>query len=60
MSDLWTYNFICMSDHSTMNLELSKQIGYIPKCLKCNSNMIMRYSINNDGDIWMNSAILHE
>ncbi len=49
-----------MSDHSTMNLELSKQIGYIPKCLKCNSNMIMRYSINNDGDIWMNSAILHE
>lgn len=60
MNDIWTYNFICMSDSSTMNLELSKQIKYIPKCLKCNSNMIMRYSINNDGDIWMNSAILHE
>lgn len=57
---LYTYSFICMKDKSVMNLEISRELDYIPKCLKCNGNMILRYSINNDGEIWMNSAILHE
>ena len=57
---LYTYNLLCMSDRSELNIELSREIDFIPKCLKCNKTMILRYSINNDGDIWMNSAIMHE
>ena len=57
---LYTYNFLCRQDQSTMNLELSKELDYIPQCLKCNARMVLRYSINNDGEIWMNSAIMHE
>ncbi len=57
---LYTYSYLCMQDRSIMLLELSKELDYIPKCLKCARDMIMRYSINNDGDIWMNDDILHE
>lgn len=57
---LYTYNFICMKDRSTMNLEISKKLDYLPKCLKCDQSMTLRYSINDDGDIWMNSAIMHD
>ena len=57
---LYTYNFICMKDRSELNLELSRELDYLPKCLKCGKSMILKYSINNDGEIWMNSAILHE
>jgi hypothetical protein len=57
---IFTYNFLCMSDKSEMNIELSKELDFLPKCLKCNKTMILKYSINNDGDIWMNSAIMHD
>jgi NAD-dependent SIR2 family protein deacetylase len=57
---IYTYNFYCKKDKSTMNLEISKKLDYIPSCLKCNSNMIIRYSINEYGELWMNSAIMHE
>ena len=57
---LYTYSFICMIDRSELNLELSKELDYLPKCLKCNKSMVIRYSINNNGDIWMNSAIMHD
>jgi hypothetical protein len=57
---LYTYGFYCSKDKSEMTLELSKELDYIPSCLKCNSRMIIRYSIDNDGSIWMNSAIMHE
>jgi hypothetical protein len=57
---IYTYSFICMTDRSEMNIELSRELDFIPKCLKCHKNMIIRYSINNDGDIWMNSAIMHD
>lgn len=57
---IFTYNFLCISDRSEMNIELSRELDFIPKCLKCNKNMIIRYSINDNGEIWMNSAIMHE
>jgi len=57
---IFTYNFLCMSDRSEMNIELSRELDFLPKCLKCNKTMILKYSINNDGDIWMNSAIMHD
>lgn len=60
MDPIFTYNLLCTYDKSEMNLEISRELDYIPKCLKCNKNMILRYSINNDGEIWMNSAIMHE
>lgn len=56
--ELFTYSFICMKDKSELNMEISRQLDYIPQCLKCGQNMIIRYSINNDGEIWLNSAIL--
>ena len=60
MDPIYTYNLLCMTDRSELNIELSREIDFIPKCLKCNRVMILRYSINNDGDIWMNSAIMHD
>ena len=41
-------------------LEVSRELDYIPKCLKCARDMVIRYSINDNGDIWMNENILHE
>jgi hypothetical protein len=61
MSDpLYTYAFYCKKDKSEMTLELSKELDYIPSCLKCNGKLTIRYSIDNNGSIWMNSAIMHE
>ena len=57
---VYTYSFFCKKDKSIMNLDLSRELDYIPSCLKCNSNMIIRYSIDNNGELWMNSAIMHE
>jgi hypothetical protein len=57
--NLFTYSFICMRDKSVMDLELGRELNYIPKCLKCNGNMTIRFSINNDGEVWMNEAILN-
>jgi hypothetical protein len=57
---LYTYGYLCMYDKSEMNIELSKEIDFEPRCLKCNGNMTIRYSIDNYGEIWMNSSIMHE
>ena len=57
---IYTYSFLCKQDSSTMLLELSKELDYLPQCLKCNKTMILRYSIDDNGSIWMNSAIMHE
>ncbi len=60
MDPIFTYSFLCKYDNSEMNIELSRELDFFPKCLKCNKTMILRYSINNDGEIWMNSAVMHE
>jgi len=57
---IFTYNFLCMYDRSEMNIELSRELDFIPVCLKCASEMTIRYSIDNHGEIWMNSSIMHE
>jgi hypothetical protein len=57
---LYTYNFVCMKDRSEMNIELSTQIGYKPKCLKCGGYMILRYSIDDSGELYMNDDILND
>lgn len=57
---LYTYSYICMQDKSIMLLELSKELEYIPKCLKCAREMILRYSIGDNGELWMNEEILHD
>ena len=57
---IFTYNLVCMKDQSQLNIEISREIDYIPKCLKCNGNMTFRYSIDNNGEIWMNDAILRD
>ena len=57
---IFTYSFLCMYDRSEMNIELSRELDFAPKCLKCNGKMTIRYSIDNDGEIWMNSSIMHE
>jgi hypothetical protein len=60
MDPIYTYNYLCMQDQSEMNIELSREIDFIPRCLKCNSDMVIRYSIDNDGELWMNYSIMHE
>jgi hypothetical protein len=57
---IFTYGFLCMDDRSEMTIELSRELDFVPKCLKCNGKMTIRYSIDNDGEIWMNSSIMHE
>jgi hypothetical protein len=57
---IYTYNYLCMYDRSEMNIELSREIDFEPRCLKCASNMTLKYSIDNDGEIWMNFSIMHE
>ena len=55
----YTYSFICKCG-SVLDLELSKEIGYMPKCLRCNSSRLqLRYSIIN-GEIYMNDDILRD
>jgi hypothetical protein len=49
-----------MYDRSEMNIELSREIGFEPRCLKCNGKMVIRYSIDNDGELWMNFSIMHD
>ena len=54
----YTYSFICKCRAETY-MELSKEIDYKPKCLKCNSTqLLLRYTIIH-GDLWM-SDDLHE
>jgi hypothetical protein len=57
---IYTYSYLCMYDRSVMNIELSREIDFEPRCLKCNGEMTIRYSIDNYGEIWMNSSIMHE
>jgi hypothetical protein len=57
---IYTYNFLCMYDRSEMNIELSREIDFEPVCLKCSQDMVLKYSIDNDGEIWMNFSIMHE
>ena len=41
-------------------MELSKELDYRPKCLKCGSSQLqLRYTIIY-GSLWMNDDILHE
>ena len=55
----YTYSFICKCG-AVLNLELSKEIHYNPKCLRCNSSRLqLRYSIIL-GDLWMNDEILRD
>ena len=55
----YTYSFICKCG-AVLDLELSKEIHYNPKCLKCNSSRLqLRYSIIL-GDLWMNDEILRD
>ena len=36
------------------------KLTYIPECLLCGEQMFMMYSINPQGEIWMNKALLLE
>ena len=55
----YTYSFICKCK-SELYIEISREIDFTPKCLKCNSSRLqLRYSIIH-GEIWMNEAIFHE
>jgi hypothetical protein len=36
------------------------KLTYIPECLQCGELMFMMYSIDPDGAIWMNKALLIE
>ena len=55
----YTYSFICNCG-ATLDLELSKEIYYTPKCLKCNSSRLqLRYSIIH-GEVYMNDDILRD
>ncbi len=59
MSNSHTYNFICKC-RAELNVEISREIDFAPKCLKCGSTKLtLKYSIIN-GDIWMNESIMHE
>jgi hypothetical protein len=60
IDQLHTYSFSCSNDNSIMSIEISRELDYTPKCLKCNRTMHLRYSISNDGEVWMNSGIMHE
>ena len=55
----YTYSFICKCKAETY-IELSKEIDYNPKCLKCNSSrLVLRYTII-DNQLWLNNSVLHE
>jgi hypothetical protein len=40
-------------------MEVTKLLS-IPECLLCGEQMYMMYSINPQGEIWMNKALLLE
>jgi hypothetical protein len=53
----YLYSFYCKCG-SVLDLDLSHEISYEPKCLKCNSSRLqLRYSIIQ-GELWMNDEIL--
>ena len=55
----YTYSFICKCK-AELYMELSKELDYRPKCLKCGSSqLVLRYTIIH-GSLWMNDDILHE
>jgi hypothetical protein len=60
MDSLYTYSYLCKQDKSILNLDLSREIDYIPSCLKCNTKMIIRYSVDPNGELWMNYSVMHE
>ena len=43
-----------------MEMNIMHELDYIPTCLFCNKFMTISYSINPDGEIWMNSALLNK
>ncbi len=54
----YTYSYFCKCGSETY-MELSKELDYKPKCLKCNSSqLILRYTVIH-GELWM-SPDLHE
>ena len=54
----YTYGWICICK-SEMEMHISK-LTYIPECLQCGELMFMMYSIDPDGAVWMNKALLIE
>lgn len=55
----WTYSFICKCK-AMLDMEIGHELNYTPVCLKCGSQLDLRYSIDSFGEIWMNYEILHE
>ena len=54
----YTYSFICKCK-AELYMELSRELDYSPKCLKCYSSQLqLRYTIIH-GELWM-SDDLHE
>jgi hypothetical protein len=52
----YTYGWKCICK-SEMEMHISK-LTYIPECLQCGELMFMMYSIDPDGAVWMNKALL--
>jgi hypothetical protein len=52
----YTYGWKCICK-SEMEMHITK-LTYIPECLQCGELMFMMYSIDPDGAIWMNKALL--
>lgn len=53
-----TYGWKCKCG-SEMTMDIIK-LRYIPECLLCGDLMFMMYSIDAEGAIWMNKALLLE
>jgi hypothetical protein len=53
-----TYGWKCICK-SEMEMHIIK-LRSIPECLLCGELMYMMYSINPQGEIWMNKALLLE
>jgi len=52
----YTYSFICKCK-AELYMELSKELDYSPKCLKCNSSRLqLRYTIIL-GELWMSEDL---
>lgn len=58
MRNSHTYGWICKCG-SEIDMDVVKLIA-IPKCLLCGELMYMMYSIDPQGGIWMNKALLLE
>ena len=39
-------------------MDISHEINYTPVCLKCGGHLDLRYSIDANGELWMNDEIL--